>query len=381
VGIGEPYYIAQNIAGGFGYSLMHPFAHSPEITCFIPPLYVGFHLLLLYIGLPIIVGQIVGLLFFHAAAITIYSLMKQVTRPALALIGFIALECYLPLWIVTQKLEPDGLNMFLVALTLWMVYHLKSKPTWRSWILLGVLYGIQLLVRPDILLGIAVFGAWLIISSKEKEKYIKGYAISCIVALLIVAPWTIRNYSEFGKFVLVSANSGYNLYLGNNINATGEMPQNIATQEGENDVELVDKYFQEHHSDVERDAFLLALSKEWMMSHPLDVMRLAGKKFIMHWWRRGNAGSEVESKPWMMIGYDIVTIYILIFGFIGLFSLQRKDFRSLILSLFLYSSAISVIFFVQSRHRALKVDPYLVPLSIIGIDFVIRKFSKKEHAV
>jgi multisubunit Na+/H+ antiporter MnhC subunit len=101
----------------------------------------------------------------------------------------------------------------------------------------------------------------------------------------------------------------------------------------------------------------------------------------MHWWRRGNAGSEVESKPWMMIGYDIVTIYILIFGFIGLFSLQRKDFRSLILSLFLYSSAISVIFFVQSRHRALKVDPYLVPLSIIGIDFVIRKFSKKEHAV
>ena len=382
VGIGEPYYIAQNIANGLGYSYLHPFAHAPEITCFIAPLYVGFHLLIINLGLSVVVAQIIGLLFFHLANITIYSLIKQVTQPALALIGFIALGCYLPLWIITQKLEPDGLNMLLLALTLLIVYRLRSKPTLRNWLLLGILYGVQLLVRPDILMGVVVFGLWLIIPSAQWWKYVKGYVIACFVALMIVAPWTIRNYSVFGKVVLVSANSGYNLYLGNNINASGEFPQNVTTQQGKKEVDSIDRFFRAHTSDVERDAFLLALSKEWIMSQPLEAMGLAGKKFIMHWWHRDKAGSEVESKPWMMFVYDIASVYLLIFGFIGLFSLQRKEFRSLILSVFFYSSAISVIFFVQSRHRAIKVDPYLVPLSVIGVDYVIRKLiSKKEHIV
>jgi hypothetical protein len=39
--------------------------------------------------------------------------------------------------------------------------------------------------------------------------------------VLAVAPWTIRNFVVFGKFVPVTTNSTVNLYMGNNPEATG----------------------------------------------------------------------------------------------------------------------------------------------------------------
>jgi hypothetical protein len=79
----------------------------------------------------------------------------------------------------------------------------------------------------------------------------------------------------------------------------------------------------------------------------------------------------------MIVAYRGASVFLLIFGFVGLFSLQDKRVRALLLTLFLYSSAVSVIFFVQSRHRALKVDPYLIPLSVIGIAQLTHNASRK----
>ena len=45
---------------------------------------------------------------------------------------------------------------------------------------------------------------------------------------------------------------------------------------------------------------------------------------------------------------------------------------------FLYSTAISAIFFVQSRHRTLKVDPFLVPLAVIGVAVVGVAFAGRS---
>jgi hypothetical protein len=38
---------------------------------------------------------------------------------------------------------------------------------------------------------------------------------------IVVLPWTIRNYVQFNKFILVSNNGGVNFWMGNNPNAYG----------------------------------------------------------------------------------------------------------------------------------------------------------------
>ena len=39
-------------------------------------------------------------------------------------------------------------------------------------------------------------------------------ALLIIACLVLLVPWTARNYAAYGRFVLVDTTSGYNLWLG-----------------------------------------------------------------------------------------------------------------------------------------------------------------------
>lgn len=205
-----------------------------------------------------------------------------------------------------------------------------------------------------------------------------GFTAAVAIGLVMVLPWTIRNYNTFGSFVLVSANSGFNFYAGNNPQATGEFQSGPSNRESEAIDSARAEFWRTHTSDVERDAYLLDVGKEWIFTHPLDAAKLWAKKCYFHWWQRDYAGGAVAASAWMITGYKFVSFFLLVFGFYGLFSLRSKSRRALLITLFLYSTAISVIFFTQSRHRAIKVDPYLVTLSIIGVNEITKKFRTKK---
>ena len=165
VGIGEPYFIAKNIAAGFGYMYAYPFDTVAEVTCYIPPLYVYFHVAIMKLGGGLIVSQVTGLLFFHAANIVIYRFFKKQTSVGNALAGFFLFAIYLPLWLTSQKPDPDGLNVLLIALTISLLYTLSRSSKVTTWGWLGLLLGVQLLLRPDIMLGMVLFGVWLLWNS------------------------------------------------------------------------------------------------------------------------------------------------------------------------------------------------------------------------
>lgn len=375
VGIGEPYFIAKNINAGFGYSFLYPFDSVTQITSYIPPLYVYLHLLVMKLGGGLGVMQIFGILCFHAANFVVYALMKKVSSGIVPLLGFTAFAFYVPFWIMVQKLDPDGLNMLLIALTVSYVYRLVQDRKRGDWLRLGVLYGIQLALRPDVVFAIVLFGLWIVSNLGFKRKNIRGYALSIFIALLMILPWTIRNYQVFGTFVLVSSNGGYNFYIGNNANATGEFQQVISTPEGRTQLDSLEAFFETHPTSVAADAYLMREGMRWVAENPLNALALLAKKFIYHWFFRESVGSEVQSNEWMQTAYKIASVLVLVFGLIGLFSIRNLRFRSLILTVFLYSTIVSVLFFVQSRHRAVKVDPYLVPMAVIGCAAIGKKFT------
>ena len=49
-----------------------------------------------------------------------------------------------------------------------------------------------------------------------------GAAIVAVGALLVVAPWTLRNYRVYGRFVLVASEGGVTFWTGNHPLAHGE---------------------------------------------------------------------------------------------------------------------------------------------------------------
>jgi 4-amino-4-deoxy-L-arabinose transferase-like glycosyltransferase len=92
----------------------------------------------------------------------------------------------------------------LVALSLLVAYRLMHGPSllWAG--LLGVLIGLASLTRGEVFLLLLL----LLIPLVRRPRGVAVAAVSIVAMLLVLTPWTIRNYSTFDRFVFVSTNSG-----------------------------------------------------------------------------------------------------------------------------------------------------------------------------
>lgn len=377
---GEPYLIARNIAHGKGFVFFYPYTFHESVTAYVPPLYVWLCVPFLTSGtLATTLGgetgiQIFNLLCLQFACFAIYRFFRPHTSPVISLVIYAAVSFYIPFWALTYALEPNALNILLLVLTVSCLAKIAEQPSTKLWLAFGLLTGLQLLVRPDMLLGAVLFAAWIAWRSSRRTSSLlslsntaKGIAIAALVAVAIVTPWTVRNYLTFHKFVLVSANSGMNLFMGNNPVATGEFRETGITPESERIYHEVLDYSRSHDQ-IEVDRLRWQIAMDWIAAHPAEAALLDMKKIAYHWIGRAHTGNEYRlASEWMKNAYRIFSVFLIVLGAIGLFSRRLKPIRSLLLVVFLYSTAISAIFFVQSRHRTLKVDPFLVPLAVIGV--------------
>jgi hypothetical protein len=152
------------------------------------------------------------------------------------------------------------------------------KPKYQ-WPLLGLLTAALALTKPFYLAyPVAVlFYEWL--TRKDFRRGLAGAVVVALVMMLVVAPWTYRNYRHFGRFIPVSYNSGLVLYLNNNANNThgGYMP----LEEIEATPELqakIDAHLENGArsiklaSDLELD--LKPAAQKWIREHPVEFFKL-----------------------------------------------------------------------------------------------------------
>lgn len=81
----------------------------------------------------------------------------------------------------------------------------------------GLVAGIAILVRPGMLLFLPLVAAWFLL----RRRWPLALAV-CVSALVVVAPWTLRNVREYGRFVPVATEGGVTFWTGNHPLAIGE---------------------------------------------------------------------------------------------------------------------------------------------------------------
>lgn len=110
----------------------------------------------------------------------------------------------------------------------------------RSAVMVGLLIGITALVKPIVLPAPLLATMVDLVSGTPLAKAAKRLGIVLVTMLLAIAPWTIRNYVTFDRFLLVSANGGWVLWWGNNPTADGLMPTWTAEQQSAREAEIID---------------------------------------------------------------------------------------------------------------------------------------------
>ena len=100
-------------------------------------------------------------------------------------------------------------------------------------------------------------------------------AMFMAVALLCLAPWTVRNYVMFGKFVPVTVSAGKNLWIGNNAHATGSQHYdfpNFFTEDLRRDLAQAPA---NRDYEINYDKVLERFAVQFAVTHPAAEVRLA----------------------------------------------------------------------------------------------------------
>jgi hypothetical protein len=160
---------------------------------------------------------------------------------------------------------------------------LASRPGRRGWLCAGgsgLLLGLGALVKPVCLLMPPLLGvAWLLLGAGRRAWAYS--ALSAGLTVVVIAPWTVRNYRVLGEIVPVSTNGGVVLYAANNPQATGlYMP--VDPLPGEVD-------------EVSRDRVRQRAALGWMVRSPLAWCKLAIHKMVYVW---GTSSSIMSVVSW-----------------------------------------------------------------------------------
>lgn len=213
--------VAGRIARGLGYTWSWPdgtvtyAAHYP-------------------VGYPALIGGLYAIFGAHPAvamvlnavlgAVAVFAVHRTAStagsRKAAVVAGLLA-ALHPGLVFYTPALMTEGVTASLLAIAGWSVVATRgARSPWVPLAGLGLVVGVATLVRPQALLLAPLFGALCMRAGNVRRRLVfAGLVTAC--ALLCCVPWTLRNCRRMHSCVLVSANAGWNLFIGNAPGATG----------------------------------------------------------------------------------------------------------------------------------------------------------------
>ena len=154
------------------------------------------------------------------------------------------------------------ITLVLTSLNVWISRRLPFAIRMISW---GACIALATYVRPTALPLLFIFLVVQLSLDRNWRRFILGGLLAVLAASLLFAPWSYRSVVLFDRFVLVAANGGVNLWMGNNPESTGGY------------MELPDKQFL---NEVDRDQHYGHEAVHFIFSHPLTYAKLSVKRII-----------------------------------------------------------------------------------------------------
>lgn len=155
-----------------------------------------------------------------ASVIAVHRVASNETNRAGAVLAAGLVAFHPGLFFYTPALMTEGVSAALLALAAWAALQRGDGP--RAAVIractLGGVFGALTLVRPQGLLLAPLYGLCSRGTTRQRWATSLG-TIAMAVALCL--PWTVRNCSRMKSCVFVSANGGWNLFIGSAEGATG----------------------------------------------------------------------------------------------------------------------------------------------------------------
>jgi 4-amino-4-deoxy-L-arabinose transferase-like glycosyltransferase len=319
-----------------------------EPSVFIMPLYPYFVAAVFrifgagFIGLQAL--RVIQALISCTTILAAYFAAKYLFNSKAAIITAFFVSFYVPNIVCTgyALTETFFTAVFMVLICLSLKFSIQLRYT--NFLILGILWTAATLIRPTVGLYPLILFIYLLIYHKYKVlKLLKLGVVMVIPFLIIITPWWIRNYNEFGSFIPLTASGGNPTLQGTYIY--------YEQKPGEID------YYNPGKNSIETNRIEMNLAQK-------RIREGFKKNFLgfLAWYTLGKTayfwGSPFYWQEYLGIPKIAVILYhaFLLSGFIGIFSLFKKNFSKYLLPV------LTLLYFNIIHCISMAFDRYAFPL-------------------
>ncbi len=365
--------IGAAIASGHGFS--NPFVAPTEPTAWEPPLYpyliAGvFRIFGIYSRASALVLLSINSFFSALTCIPIFLIARRIFSEKVA-VGSAwtwALLPYVMFW-CTRWVWETSLSALLLAVIFWLALSMEDRDGLKPWLWFGLLWGVAALNSATLLSFLPTSGLWAWYRRAKRGKAsLAGVLLASVVFMACIAPWTVRNYQTFGKFIFIRDNFGVELRLGNGRGADGTWMQHLHPTQ--------DLYGMRQYTAMGELAYIEMRKRQAVDYIKADYGRFAVlclKRFIYYW----NGTPKVSQIWWLMELRNSLFLASSVLMFWGLGRALRRDIPGawLLFWLILLYPAIYYVVFPTQRYR----HPIEPEIMILGV-YLLNEAGRKSRA-
>ena len=329
-----------------------------------------------------------------AAGLFLYLIGKRAFDRTTGGLAFLLYGLYGVFPYYEMQILATSLSVLCLLLFTFLFIVAMDKPAVWRWGAAGLAGGILVLIRPNFLPVMGCVCLYLLYfsnrtSRKKKAGFaIKQAAVFAAVFLIILSASLCFNFVSSGEWILLTAHSGINFYIGNNPEADGTYVAvrgigGAPVDQTADAAKIAEDRLGRMLTAGEVSAYWSGLAMDFITSHPLSAFRLYVKKLVIFW----NA-YEVPS----IANYNLSMRYLprlcrgaVWFGLISPLSLlgmvilwrKRTPKQTFLYVLILSYIATLLLFYVNGRYR-LPIVPFLILFTAAFLKWLYLQASDKR---
>jgi 4-amino-4-deoxy-L-arabinose transferase-like glycosyltransferase len=258
-------------------------------------------------------------------------------------------------WVWDTTISP-----FILCLIFLTALSLEDWDGLKGWSLFGILWGVEALMYPGMLLFLPCCGLWVWHRRHRRGmKSLAGVVLSAVLFLLCLTPWLVRNSITFGKLVFIRDDFAQQLRLGNGPDADGlqmsYLQPNLSSEARRRFSEMGELAYVEVQK---REAY------KFIRENPGRFALISAKRFVYYWAGIPHPGDGILvdlPRRSIFLGSSLLAIW-------GLICAVRRKRPGACLFALLLMSYPSVYYFVYANARYRHpIEPELLILAVYAI--------------
>ncbi len=193
------------------------------------------------------------------------------------------------IYVTGERIWENTLTTFLAACLLWLTYVVDgtdpNAPTairetsYRLWLLWATLWAFAALTSPALVAALPVLGLWIALRHHRAHRpwFLQATA-AALLFFVLIAPWTVRNYQQFHRFIPMRDNFWLEVHVGNNGDTRLPCPDAVHPSNSDRERQQWLSLGELSYMDAKK-----VEAKAWLRAHPRQFLVLTGRRILFVW--------------------------------------------------------------------------------------------------